>query len=81
MDGVTRKNARINAGKCTDSRNKANMSSVDFEKNLRNLKGTFDVEGMAVSEEGIKNLKRIERCEASYTAVIEELTLKYSQKQ
>lgn len=34
---------------------------------------------MAVIEEGIKNLKRIDSGKVSYTDVIEELRLKYMQ--
>lgn len=36
------------------------MASKDFESNLKNLKGTFAIESMTVSEESIKNLKRID---------------------
>ena len=56
------------------------MTSNDFESNLKNLKGTFAVEGMTVSDEGIKNLKRIDSGKVSYTDVIEELKLKYTQR-
>ena len=72
--------ARIKSGKYIDWRNKSNMLSKNFESNLKNLKGTFAVENMKVSEEGIKNLKRIESGQASYTDVIEELKLKYTQR-
>ena len=48
--------------------------------NLKNLKGTFAVESMTVSVEGIKNLKRIDSGKVSYTDVIEELKLKYTQR-
>ena len=72
--------ARIKSGKYTDWRNKAEMASKDFEKNLKNLKGTFAVESMKVSEEGIKNLKRIDSGKVSYVDVIEELKLKYAQR-
>lgn len=72
--------ARIKSGKYTDWRNKTDMSSKDFEGNLKNLKGTFAVENMTVSEQGIKNLKRIDSGKASYTDVIEELKLKYTQR-
>ena len=47
---------------------------------LKNLKGTFAVESMTVSEESIKNLKRIDSGKVSYIDVIEELKLKYMQK-
>lgn len=56
------------------------MASNNFEKNLKNLKGTFAVENMTVSEEGIKNLKKIDSGKASYKEVIEELKLKYTQR-
>ena len=72
--------ARIKSGKYRGWRNKSNMASEDFDKNLKNLKGTFAVENMTVSEEGIRNLKRINSGEVSYTTVIEELTLKYRQR-
>ena len=74
------KDARIKSGKYTDWRNKTDMSSKDFESNLKNLKGTFAVEGMAVSEESIENLKKIDSGKASYTDVIEELKRKYTQR-
>ncbi len=72
--------ARVKTGKYKDWRNKTDMSSNDFESNLKNLKGTFAVESMTVSEEGIENLKRIDSGKVSYTDVIEELKLKYMQR-
>ena len=72
--------ARIKSGKYIDWRNKTDMASKDFESNLKNLKGTFAVESMNISEESIKNLKRIDSCKVSYTDVIEELKLKYMQR-
>ena len=72
--------ARIKSGKYKDWRNKTDMASKDFENNLKNLKGTFAVESMNISEESIKNLKRIDSGKVSYTDVIEELKLKYMQR-
>ena len=72
--------ARIKSGKYKDWRNKADMSSINFESNLKNLKGTFAVENMTISEDGIKNLKRIDSGKVSYKDVIEELKLKYMQR-
>ena len=72
--------ARVKTGKYINWRNKTDMSSDDFESNLRNLKGTFSVEGMNVSKDGIENLKRIDSGKASYTDVIEELKLKFMQR-
>ena len=73
------KDARIKSGKYTDWRNKTDMASKDFENNLKNLKGTFAVENMTVSEESVKNLKRIDSGKVRYTDIIEELKLKYMQ--
>ncbi len=72
--------ARVKSGKYTDWRNKSSMKSGDFEKNLKNLQGTFAVENMKISKTGIKNLKRIESGAVSYTDVIEELKQKYMQR-
>ena len=66
--------------KYTNSRNRADMASKDFESNFKNLKGTFAVENMTVSEESIKNLKRIDNGKMSYTDAIDELKLKYMQR-
>lgn len=71
---------RIKSGKYIGWRNKADMSSKDFKSNLKNLKGTFAVENMSISEEGIENLKRIDSGEVKYTDLIEELKLKYIQR-
>ena len=79
-DAKKPKDARIKSGKYIDWRNKTDMASNDFESNLKNLKGTFAVESMTVSEESIKNLKRIDSGKVSYTDVIEELKLKYMQR-
>ena len=80
IDAEKPADARIKSGKYTDWRNKIDMASNDFESNLKNLKGTFAVESMTVSEESIKNLKRIDSGKVSYTDVIEELKLKYMQR-
>ncbi len=79
-DAEKPKDARIKSGKYKDWRNKADMASKDFESNLKNLKGTFAVEGMTISEESIKNLKRIDSGKVSYKDALEELKLKYMQK-
>ena len=72
--------ARVKSGKYKNWRNKADMSSESFENNLKNLKGTFAIENMTISKDGIKNLKKIDSGKASYTDVIEELKQKYMQR-
>lgn len=72
--------ARVKSVTYTDWRNKSDMKSNNFESNLKNLKGTFAVENMEISESGIKNVKRIESGKVSYTDVIEELKREYMQR-
>ncbi len=71
---------RVKSGIYKDWRNKSNMKSDNFDNNLKNLKATFAIENMNVSEKSIDNLKRIEKGEVTYTAVIEELKQKYMQR-
>lgn len=71
---------RIKTGKYINWRNKNNMKREDFESNIKNIEGTFAVENMKVSKSGINNLKRIEKGEASYSEIIEELKKKYTQR-
>lgn len=56
------------------------MNSKDFESNLKNLKGTFAIENMSINQYSINNLKKIDIGIVSYTDVIEELKLKYTQR-
>ena len=79
-DAVKPADERVKTGKYKNWRNKTNMSSDNFENNLKNLKGTFAAESMTVSESGIENLKRIDNGKVSYTDVIEELKRKYMQR-
>ena len=72
--------ARVKSGKYKNWRNKSRKTSADFDIDLKNLKGTFAVENMTVSDESIKNLRAIHSGEVSYTDVIEELKRKYMQK-
>lgn len=72
--------ARVKSGAYIHWRNKANMKSNHFEDNLKILSGTFAVEDMKISKDGMKNLKRIETGEVGYLAVIEELKKKYTQR-
>ena len=72
--------ARVKTGKYRDWRNKTDMKSGDFESNLRNLKGTLAVENMSVSKDSMKNLRRIESGEISYSIMIEELKRKYMKR-
>lgn len=72
--------ARIKSGKYVNWRSNMNMSSSDYQSNIKNLKGTFAVEGMNISDESISNLKRLANGEASCSEIIEELKQKYIQR-
>ena len=80
IDSEKPTDARIKSGKFTNWRNKTDMNSNDFESNLKNLKGTFAIENMSISQYSINNLKKIDSGIVSYTDVIEELKLKYTQR-
>ena len=72
--------ARVKTGKYRDWRNKTDMKSDKFENNLRSLRGTFAVEDMSISEDSMRNLRRIESGEVSYTVMIEEVKRKYMER-
>ena len=69
--------ARVKSGKYVNWRTNKDMSSDDYQSNLKNLKGTFAVEGMSVSENSVLNLRRLAANKASYTEIIEEIKKKY----
>ena len=72
--------ARMKSGNYVNWRRNTDMSSSDYNSNLKNLKGTFAVEGMNVSSESVSNLKRLARGESSCSEIIEELKQKYMQR-
>ncbi len=72
--------ARIKSGKYVNWRSNMDMSSSDYKSNLKNIKGTFAVEGVDISDDSISNLKRLATGEASCSEIIEELKQKYMQR-
>ncbi|MGN1097395.1 MAG: hypothetical protein ACI4SS_00680 [Clostridia bacterium] len=52
----------------------------NYESNLKNLKGTFAVEGMSINECSVKNLRRLAEGTATCSDIIEELKQKYMQR-
>lgn len=51
-----------------------------YQSNLRNIRGTFAAEGMAISKSTKKNLDRIANGQASYQQVLAELRTKYANR-
>lgn len=77
---VKPEDARIKSGKYVYRSNKINMSSNNFESNIKNLKGTFAVEDMTINESIMINLERLETQESSCLEIVEELKIKYTQR-
>ncbi len=50
------------------------------KSNLRNVYGTFAIEGMTISKDTRKNLDRIGNGQASYQQIVNELRAKYTKK-
>ena len=48
-----------------------------FEEDMRNLRGTFAVEGITLSESTVRNLERIAQGSASYETILREIKEKY----
>ena len=77
---VKPEDSRIKSGKYVYRSNKINMSSNNFESNIKNLKGTFAVEDMTINESIMINLERLETQESSCLEIVEELKIKYTQR-
>lgn len=55
-------------------------SSAQHKSNLRNVYGTFAIEGMTISKATRMNLDRIGSGQVSYQQVVNELRAKYTKK-
>ena len=53
---------------------------AQHKSNLRNVYGTFAIEGMTISKDTRNNLDRIGSGQASYQQVVNELRAKYAKK-
>lgn len=53
------------------------ISPSQHENHIRNIRGTFAVEGMTISDATRKNLDRIASGQVDYRQVLEELRKKY----
>jgi hypothetical protein len=53
---------------------------AQHKSNLRNVYGTFAIEGMTISKDTRRNLDRIGSGQASYQQVVNELRAKYAKK-
>ncbi len=55
-------------------------SATQHESNLRNVYGTFAIEGMTISKDTRSNLDRLGSGQASYQQIVNELRAKYAKK-
>lgn len=55
-------------------------STTQHESNLRNVYGTFAIEGMTISKDTRSNLDRLGNGQASYQQIVNELRAKYAKK-
>ena len=53
---------------------------AQHKSNLRNVYGTFAIEGMTISKDTRSNLDRIGNGQASYQQIVNELRAKYAKK-
>ncbi len=72
--------ARMKNGKYIAWRNKNQMTSEDYQSNLKNLKGTFAVEDMNLSSDTLKNLKKLADGKATYSEIVAAIKQKYMQR-
>ena len=56
------------------------MHRSKFESDIKNLKGTFAIEGFCISDETYKKLKRMASGKTTYSEIIDELIQKYNQR-
>ncbi len=54
--------------------------TTQHESNLRNVYGTFAIEGMTISKDTRSNLDRLGNGQASYQQIVKELRAKYAKK-
>ena len=69
--------ARIKSGKYKNWRRKRPALSDSFSDNMKNLQGTFAVEGMDISEDTVDNLCRVADGSLEYLKLIDEIKQKY----
>ena len=54
--------------------------STGYQRNLRNIRGTFAAEGITISKSTRNNLDRIASGQTSYNQVLRELRDKYEKR-
>ena len=56
------------------------ITPTEHKSNLRNVYGTFAIEGITISKDTRRNLDRIGSGQVSYQQVVNELRAKYAKK-
>lgn len=76
VDNQRPTDGRIKNGKYID-RNKNQMASKDYQSNL---KGTFAIEDMKLSNDTINNIEKIANNEMAYSEIVESMKQKYMKR-
>lgn len=56
------------------------MADFDFEKNLKCLKESFEIENIQIGNSTLKNLRRLFKNKETGDEIIERLKIKYTEK-
>ena len=79
-DAKKPKDARIRTGNYIGWREKNELAETDFERNIKNVGATLQIEGMQLGESVTERLEKIENGSATYRQTVEELKMKYAAK-
>ena len=79
MDNQRPTDARIKDGEYMN-RNKNQMASKEYQSDLKNLKGTFSIEDMKLSNDTINNIEKIANNEMAYSEIVESMKQKYMKR-
>ena len=62
------------------NRNKNQMASKEYQSDLKNLKGTFSIEDMKLSNDTINNIEKFANNEMAYSVIVESMKQKYMKR-
>ena len=58
--------------------NTMKMSSNDYQESIKNIKATFAIEGMRISDVSISNIKRLANGSSTCKEIVSEIKQKYT---
>lgn len=57
------------------------MPAQTYNQIVKNIKGSFAVEGMSLGSQSLRNLKRLSNGSITISELVKEITEKYAQKE